>query len=306
MLDKSSSISIIIPTYNGAHKIGNTIKALEEQTHKEFEVIIVVDGSNDNTAELLRSQGLNFKDFKIIWQENKGRASARNKGAIEATGELLIFFDDDMSPMEDCVVQHCRFHRNYKNAVLCGNPMEKAEFCTSDILCYKRSLSIKWTKKYKMGLNKLNFNNLFFTAANCSMSKNIFNKIGGFDERLTDIEDYDFAISALNKNINVFFNKAMIAWHNDHITCRNYIKRRREYNQAKSSLSQLKPFITLDNKNPGLFSRMKNTFLFLFAKTRIVELIDNDFFIFLPRVVRFKLYEWVIYSLGEVYTNKKL
>ena len=59
-------ISVIIPTYNGAHKIMNVLYSLERQTVKPDEVIVVIDGSTDNTVELLKQQQLNFISFKII------------------------------------------------------------------------------------------------------------------------------------------------------------------------------------------------------------------------------------------------
>ena|SRR5687768_18307649 len=91
-------ISVIIPSYNGAHKIMEVLRALEKQTVMPDEVVVVLDGSTDNTGEMLKSQLFNFKNFKVVWQKNGGRAKVRNFGVKQVNGDLLIFLDDDMRP----------------------------------------------------------------------------------------------------------------------------------------------------------------------------------------------------------------
>src|SRR6187397_1060160 len=102
MADKMST-SVIIPTYNGAHKVVNVLRALEQQTHLPDEVVVVIDGSTDNTAELLRTNTFKLPSLRIIEQPNGGRAQVRNRGAKEASQDLLIFFDDDMRPVPQSV-----------------------------------------------------------------------------------------------------------------------------------------------------------------------------------------------------------
>lgn len=92
------SASIIIPTYNGAKRIRACLDALAPQVAgRQVEILVVDDGSTDNTAEVVRS----YSDVRLISQVNAGPASARNRGAAEARGELLLFTDDDCVPMAD-------------------------------------------------------------------------------------------------------------------------------------------------------------------------------------------------------------
>ena len=85
-------ISIIIPVYNGEKTIDNIIKCLMKQTFKDIEIIVVNDGSTDNTLLVLKKWK---SKIRVINQENKGVSSARNRGIKEARGEYLMFFDAD-------------------------------------------------------------------------------------------------------------------------------------------------------------------------------------------------------------------
>jgi len=91
-------ISIIIPVYNGAKTIVNTVKSIEAQTYRDFEVIIVNDGSRDNTRSVFEKFLESFKvdnDYYFINQENKGAPAARNKGLKESRGKYILFCDCD-------------------------------------------------------------------------------------------------------------------------------------------------------------------------------------------------------------------
>jgi glycosyltransferase involved in cell wall biosynthesis len=86
-------VSIIIPAYNAALYIEETIQSIYQQSHYGWEVIIVNDGSTDRTTEIIKS----FKDPRVqcISQKNAGVAAARNKGLHFAKGEFVVFFDAD-------------------------------------------------------------------------------------------------------------------------------------------------------------------------------------------------------------------
>src|SRR3984893_16785989 len=95
---QARSASIVIPTFNGASRIGNCLDSLVKQTtDRDIEILVVDDGSTDNIANLIRS----YSSVRLISQTNAGPASARNRGALEATGKILLFTDDDCVPMLD-------------------------------------------------------------------------------------------------------------------------------------------------------------------------------------------------------------
>lgn len=85
-------VSIIIPVYNAERTISATVDSLLAQTYKNIEVIVVDDGSNDKTAQILNKYE---NKIRIIHQKNRGVSSARNRGIEEAVGTYLIFVDAD-------------------------------------------------------------------------------------------------------------------------------------------------------------------------------------------------------------------
>jgi glycosyltransferase involved in cell wall biosynthesis len=91
-MEKMPCFSIIIPTYNRAGRIGKTIRSLLSQDCPDFEIIVVDDGSTDNTEEVVKAFG-----SKVIYikKENGERAAARNAGAAAAKGKYINFFDSD-------------------------------------------------------------------------------------------------------------------------------------------------------------------------------------------------------------------
>jgi cellulose synthase/poly-beta-1,6-N-acetylglucosamine synthase-like glycosyltransferase len=90
------SVSIIVPTFNGVSRIGNCLDALVYQTAgRDAEILVVNDGSTDNTADVVAR----YSGVRLITQSNAGPASARNRGALEARGTIILFTDDDCVPM---------------------------------------------------------------------------------------------------------------------------------------------------------------------------------------------------------------
>jgi len=85
--------SIIIPTYNRAHTIRRPIDSILAQTFTDWELIIVDDGSTDNTKEII--DGYNDQRIRYVWQENQERSEARNHGISLAKGEWICFQDSD-------------------------------------------------------------------------------------------------------------------------------------------------------------------------------------------------------------------
>ena len=303
-LKMNSELSIIVPTYNGAAKIPLLLESLLRQTFRDFELVVVIDGSKDKTEEILQSYRNRFKAFKIISQVNSGRSVVRNRGASEASGDVLIFYDDDMEPNSDSVDRHNSFHKNYEG-ILVGNPVEFKNSEKTDFQNYKARLTSIWTKKYSEGLTLLNHSNLFFTAANCSIAKKLFFAMEGFDERLTDVEDYDFGYRALERKIPVFFDKSNRAIHHDPITAKKYIHRLRLYGMAHSKLYELHP----ERKKNLIINRsyLKRMLYRSIANPYLVGLIDQGFFnkVF-PESIRFKIYDFVIQALAVEFPTKRL
>ena len=87
-------VSIIIPTYNNADTISRAVNSCINQTYKNIEIIVIDDGSTDNTKEVLNRYSSDER-FKYIYQENQERSAARNHGLDVSKGEYIQFLDSD-------------------------------------------------------------------------------------------------------------------------------------------------------------------------------------------------------------------
>jgi glycosyltransferase involved in cell wall biosynthesis len=87
--------SIIIPAYNRAYILPETIRSIQEQSFENWEVIVVDDGSKDNTRELIESLSIADERIRYVYQQNAERSVARNNGADNASGNYLMFLDSD-------------------------------------------------------------------------------------------------------------------------------------------------------------------------------------------------------------------
>ena len=172
--------SIIIPTYNRAHFITHAINSVLKQTYTNFELIVIDDGSTDNTEEIVE----NFKNEKIIYHkiENSERSFARNYGASVSKGDYINFLDSDDTLYPNHLSEAIQFikknngpeifHLNYdiKNSV--GNVVQERMINTGD-------LNLNLVKRG----NKLSCNGVFLRKDICIKHP--------FNIELSQSEDYE-------------------------------------------------------------------------------------------------------------------
>lgn len=113
-------VSIIIPVYNEEKKISYCLDSIQCQKYKNYEVIIVDDGSTDKTGEICDSYAKNDSRFKVIHETNKGVSVARNKGIDAATGKLLMFIDSDDSVKPDYINTYVKMQNESGAEVIIG------------------------------------------------------------------------------------------------------------------------------------------------------------------------------------------
>lgn len=302
--------SVIIPTYNGAEKILQILENLSLQTFNNFEIIIGIDGSTDDTENIIETQkNIDKRRIIVFKQKNKGRSVIRNNTAKLAKTDLLIFYDDDVQPAPNSVEKHILFHQKNESTILAAKIAEKYDNLNVDFLKFREYLTKKWIENYGNGITELTRENLFLSAANFSISKQLFFVLNGFDEYLRDAEDWDFAINAVENHIKIFFDADNIVWHNDPLTCREYIIRQRQYKENHELLAKTKPDLyRLYNERliaPKQSILRKLVYLILANKWSVKQ-VDNNFYTFLPQSIRYKLYDIVITGLSHISPNKKI
>lgn len=96
--------SFIVPCYNTAQYLERCVESIIKQTHQDWEMILINDGSTDDTAKILQQYAKKDKRIKIFSQENQGLSAARNRGICEAVGDYILFLDsDDWYKDENCL-----------------------------------------------------------------------------------------------------------------------------------------------------------------------------------------------------------
>lgn len=112
-------ISVIIPVYNGAEFLAEALASVRAQAYTPLEIIVVDDGSTDQTAQVVQTLG---DDIRYLYQQNQGPAAARNAGLALAQGELIAFLDaDDLWPADKLVHQVACLATDEQVQVVWGN-----------------------------------------------------------------------------------------------------------------------------------------------------------------------------------------
>ncbi len=159
---------------------------------QDFEAIVVVDGSTDGTYELLQGMTWSFP-MNIINQANKGRAGARNSGAMAARSPMVVFFDDDIL-FDNKQLERFNTLAKAGHVIVGGTVYPVESTAHNDFLAYSRYLDAKWSKGV---LERGPMKTPFLIAANSMVKRSVFLELGMFDERLRDAEDLDFAVKSI-------------------------------------------------------------------------------------------------------------
>jgi len=197
----SKLVSVIIPTYNRADIITEAINTVLEQTYQNFEIIVIDDGSTDNTCEVIK----NIDDSRIqyIYQENSGRPSlARNTGIKISIGEYIAFLDSDDLWHREKLEKQIDILDNNNNIGLVTNWSLYKTFKNEEIQVKKSQAK---TQKENVLYILTAPDKAFTGTPTLLVRKKCFETIGSFDDEMTFCEDWDlfFRISLLYEIYNI-------------------------------------------------------------------------------------------------------
>jgi glycosyltransferase involved in cell wall biosynthesis len=180
------SVSVIIPTFNREKLLHRALTSVFKQTHQNFEVLVVDDGSIDETAAMIKKY---FPKVRYFFQRNRGVSAARNLGIKNAGGDLIAFLDSD-------------------DEWLPSKLEKQIQFLNSSSLSWVQSRE-KWIRqdkeivpgpKHQM-ISGMIFNQscelCLVSPSAVMMEKKLFKRYGMFDETLPACEDYDFWLRIL-------------------------------------------------------------------------------------------------------------
>lgn len=234
-------LSVCIPSYNPTLTLSRTIDYLIPQKGLMYQLVIVID-SDKYSAQVkeLQNKYSGIFNLSVIMQANTGRAGARNRCVKEATGEVVLFLDDDVAISKDLVKRHIEYHKSESNCIVSGNAFRDESQAKDDFSKYVVEVEKNWQKGMPEK-GQVRYDNFAFTVCNMSIPVKLFNELGGFDTRLKDAEDFDFAMRALGAGIKIMYDRSLLAWPTDWPDIKTYINRHNTYIRANCDLVKLHP-----------------------------------------------------------------
>ena len=175
------NVSVIIPTYNRASFLPNAITSILHQTYEDYEVIVIDDGSTDETPRVLKQ----FEGkIKVLFQKNRGASAARNLGIQEADGNYISFLDsDDQWTRKKLQIQIQRIQED-----------PDIKICYTDEIWIRNGVRVNQKKRHRKYdgwfIDKM-LPLCLISPSSVLIHREIFDTVGMFDEGLPVCEDYD-------------------------------------------------------------------------------------------------------------------
>jgi glycosyltransferase involved in cell wall biosynthesis len=200
------TISVVIPTYNRRRLLERALASIQQQTRTPHEVIVVDDGSTDDTSDAICKR---FPNVRYIRQENCGVSAARNRGVHEATGNWLAFLDSDDEWLPKKLERQVEALQSRPDRLLCH---------TSEIWI-RRGRRVNPMKKHEK------FGGLIFQAclplciispSSAVLHRSLLEEIGLFDETLPVCEDYDLWLRVCARHPVLYLDEPLIVKYGGH------------------------------------------------------------------------------------------
>ncbi len=199
-------ISIIIPTFNRAERIQTAIESVLQQTYQNFELIIVDDGSTDNTGEIIKSYG---NQLKCFFQTNQGVSAARNFGIKKSKANYICFLDSDDEWLTNKL--------EIQVTLIKSNP--EVKICYTDEIWIRNGIRVnpkKGHNKYSGWIYQRCLPLCIISPSSVMIDAEVFEKVGMFDTQMTVCEDYDLWLRISHYYPIIFIRKQLIIKNGGH------------------------------------------------------------------------------------------
>jgi cellulose synthase/poly-beta-1,6-N-acetylglucosamine synthase-like glycosyltransferase len=217
---ETKSVSIIIPTFDGASRIGACLDALKKQTAgRDIEILVVNDGSTDSTVDVVTL----YSEIRLISQANAGPAAARNRGASEARGALILFTDDDCVPMAGWLEAMIE---PFEDPEVVG---AKGVYRTHQKRLIARFVQIEYEDRYRLmaGLESIDFIDTYSAA----FRRDRFLEMTGYDTSfpVACAEDAELSYRMSARGWKMKFVPSAVVYHTHPETLSRYLKRKYKF-----------------------------------------------------------------------------
>jgi len=223
-------VSVLICTYNGARTLGETCAAVAQLDYPDVEVIVVDDGSNDDSPQIAERHG-----FRVISTDNRGLSSARNTALAAASGEIVAFIDDDAMPDPQWLTYLVdTFARTDFVAVGGPNLSVPGDGAVADAVAAAPGNPIHVLVGDREAEHIPGCNSAFRTE--------VLGEIGGFDPQFrTAGDDVDVCWRLLDRGWRIGYSPAAVVWHHRRTTVGGYLLQQRGYGRAEALLERKWP-----------------------------------------------------------------
>lgn len=213
-------ISVVMSVYNGEKYLKESIESILNQTERDFEFIIINDGSTDNSLEILREYGGRDNRIKIVSRENMGLIFSLNEGVKLAQSNYVARMDADDISLPERFEKQLRF-MEINDLAVCGTWAEAVDELGNKIKEMNYTPNLKKIRSFTLIHNP-------FIHSSVMFRKDVFNKVGGYKKLFKNIEDYELwtRIIFKFKSGNIFENLLKYRLHPEQITRKNNLEMR--------------------------------------------------------------------------------
>ncbi len=198
-------VSVIIPNYNYSQYIGEAVGSALSQTYKNIEVIVVDDGSKDNSLEILE----NFAGrIKIIKQQNAGVSAARNSGVENSDGEFIAFLDADDVWLPEKIEKQINCFSANKNLGLVHVAVQDIDAHGKNLKSHFDGLAGSVAEELLL----LERSVILGGGSGIMIPRKLFDEIGGFDPRLSTSADWDIFYRIANRCEAAFISEVLLKY----------------------------------------------------------------------------------------------
>lgn len=202
---KVPQVTVIIPTYNYAHYIGEAIESVLAQSHRDFEIVVVDDGSTDNTEEVVSR----FSQVRYIHQANQGIAAARNAGLLASQGSYLVLLDAD-----DRLLSHCLEAglTSLDNNPACAFASGQWELIAADGKALPQVPGVFVEQDHYRAFLDFNY---IGTIGQVMFRRSVFDAVSGFDAWAPGCDDIELYLR-ISRDYPVYCHDKVVVQHRTH------------------------------------------------------------------------------------------
>jgi len=231
-------ISIIVPAYNRADEVEEFLSSFEKQSAKNFEVIVVDDGSTDSIKDVVELHKASL-DLHYIFQQNKGPGASRNLGMENAKGDIFVFIDSDCTVPAN-YIENLTHHLENADFDAFGGP----DTCHDSFSPFLKAINYSMTSFVGTGGTRgskgKQLAKYYPRSFNMGIKRNVYEKIGGMNS-LRHGQDMDFSNRIYNAGFKVEFLSDVKVYHKRRTNLKKFFKQIFNWGVTRINLGRIDP-----------------------------------------------------------------